>query len=107
MLVPKWDYRRVEGMLYRLAHPPDARPVQPSLRAGIVAPGPRLPMRETADRIDVTHAMSQLPQPDADMLREHYVLGVRRHGYRVRAEAVKRLLVVLDTAERAGDDSDQ
>lgn len=97
MTAVSWDFRRVEGALYRLGGPPE-----PSMaRAQTMVrsqpqPQPRGPFRESVDRLDVSFAARGLTREEQVVVQEHYVLGVKRHGVRVRRPIVDKLLQALE-----------
>lgn len=91
----RWDYRTVEGALYGLGLPVEARPSQssiamPSRRSAPIHSGPS---REVVARADFDLSLQRALAPDevADV-RDHYILGVRRHGYKRRASIIKKLV---------------
>lgn len=97
----KWDYRTVEGALYRLSDYSSARPSQSSLETPTRhMPASRPPSAEYQDRrIDIGIAAQQaLDADEIEDVREHYILGIKRHGYKRRASIVKKLVSTLNTA---------
>lgn len=100
----RWDYRAVEGALYRLGQPVEARPSQSSRTAPAGHSSPRAsgPTREVVERADFDLTVRRaLPPEDVEAVRDHYILGVRRYGYKRRATIIKKL---VDTLNR-GDES--
>ena len=99
----RWDYRSVEGALYDLGRPVDARPAQPRLTTTprTSAPGPRGPGNEVFQRVDFAQSVKRsLDQQEIQDLTDHYILGVRRlggrEGYRRRETIIKKLLSSLN-----------
>lgn len=102
------DYRSVEGRLHGLGQRPEGRPASSNLATGSSsrpAPGPRGAFHETVDRIDLDIAVRNgLDRVDRLVIREHYVLGIKRHSYRARSRAVRHLVSFLDSQARKPDD---
>lgn len=95
----KWDFRSVEGALYSLGRPADARVAQSRPSQGTSSPAPRsgLPSRQIVERADFTLSIQRsLSADEVADLKDHYILGVRqlrgRSGYRRRAEIIKKLV---------------
>lgn len=92
-----WSYPRVEGILRGLAQAPQARPAQVSVRMTPVRTvGPRTSFPESTSRLDVSIGLERLEPEHQIVLREHYVLGIRRHGSGERRRAIRRLKTLLD-----------
>ena len=102
----RWDYRSVEGLLYRLGQPPEARPARGSTeRRPHSRPSSHPPSAPFLDaRVDVDIAVHRaLDEDEATDLRDHYVLGVRRHGYKRRSAIIKKLVSDLNGATEIDD----
>jgi len=93
------DYRSVEGRLYGLGQPPVGRPAQVHLSqshaSDAIVGAQGTPPREAIPRLDLTIAVRRLPPEDADVIRDHYIAGVRRRGSE-RKRAISRLIDLLD-----------
>lgn len=98
----KWRYRDVEGALYRLGQPAEAVPSHAHYASpeGRVAPGPRPPSAPMLDRrLDVGITAKQvLDDVEIQDIRDHYILGIKRHGYKRRAGIIKKLVSNLNSA---------
>jgi hypothetical protein len=100
----RWDYRAVEGALYRLGQPVEAHPSQ-SLAGRPMGHTPRTssgPPREVVERADFDLSVKRALDPDeVKDVRDHYILGVRRHGYKRRATIIKKLVDRLNQGEES------
>ena len=94
------EYRSVEGKLYALGGPPPASPTQahPTQNHGsdVFLQAQGTPPREVIPRLDLTLAVRRLPPEDADVIRDHYITGVRRRRGAERHRAVSHLLDLLE-----------
>jgi hypothetical protein len=99
----RWDYRAVEGALYSLGRPVQVSPVSAAPLSSprpSSAPGPRGPSREVVARADFDLQVRRSLTPDeVTEVREHYILGVKRHGYQRRAQIIKKLMTTLNEEE--------
>ena len=84
--------------MYRLGGRAEAPYARPRVGPRSGQPfGPRSLPVESRRRVDIALAVERsLTSEERTVLTEHYVLGIRRHPYRVRERVVRKLQVVLD-----------
>lgn len=93
-----WDIRSVEGALYGLGRPIESRPVTPTPQVA----RPSRPVlsqmpRQLVRRVDLHHTVLRRLTPDeVVVLREHYIIGVKRHGYAERRPIIGKLRDALN-----------
>lgn len=92
----RWDFRAVEGVLYGLGKAVErqpgtaqqSRPPEARVQAETLAPSQ--PFGSTSR---ISHSLS--PDEVQD-IRDHYILGVKRHGYKRRAHIIKKIVATLN-----------
>jgi len=103
----RWRYRDVEGALYRLGQPAEARPAQAVITtpSGGSTPRSRAPSAPFQDqRLDVGMTAKQvLDAAEISDVRDHYILGIKRHGYKRRSAIIKKLVDTLNSTTQSRD----